>query len=120
MSTAKTYYQLGYLLFVMAALGLAGFYFPGIFKSIPVRGRVSRQEEGGISRTAPFAADKFAYGTLIAFCFFFISGMMYQIHQTYIITGHIITGGWYLYAIVIPQLLLLSFGIEVLFGARWQ
>jgi len=44
--------------------------------------------------------------------------MMYQIHQTYIITADIATGGWYLYAIVTPQLLLLLLGIEHFLGTK--
>ena len=45
---------------------------------------------------------------------------MYQVYQTYISMGHAAIGGWYLYAIIVPESLLLYKGLEVLMRGKIQ
>jgi hypothetical protein len=51
---------------------------------------------------------------MISFYLFFVLGMLYQLFSSYMITGRIIIGGWYLYAIVIPWTVALLYGLEAL------
>jgi len=113
---SRIYYQLGYLVFGLAFLGILLFYFSDALEKIPFMRRIYARS-GTVSRHAvPLEGSRFGYGGLIAFCLFLFLGMMYQIHQTYLITGHVVTGGWYLYAIVIPELLLILLGLDSLTG----
>ena len=61
------------------------------------------------------SADKEVLNVMMLFFFFFVTGLLYQMLESFISMKQIVTGGWYLYAIVIPIIFLLCQGI----GASW-
>jgi hypothetical protein len=94
---SKAIYLSGYIIAIIAALGLA--------RAFRLKSAISRLDNPKV---------EFA-GIMISFYLFFVLGMLYQLFSSYMIAGQIITGGWYLYAIVIPWTVLILYGLETLF-----
>ncbi len=113
---ARIYYQLGYALFGLAAAGMVVFFAAGPSRSRTVFAGSPLKRNARVPEAAPLAGSVPGYGAAAVVCFFFVLGMLYQIHQTYVATGQVVTGGWYLYAVVIPELLLLDKGLGTLAG----
>lgn len=94
---SRTIYRSAYLLVFLAFLGIARIYWCRI-----------RKKEFGVCRDAE------TLDAMVLFCLFFVLGMLYQMFSTYVATGRIVTGGWYLNAVVIPGVTILVLGLSAL------
>jgi 4-amino-4-deoxy-L-arabinose transferase-like glycosyltransferase len=69
------------------------------------------------------ASDRFRSGTLFAittlYTFFWV-GLLYDVLVIYIATGISSSTGWYLYAAVLPEVLLAALGLYALTPRRWH
>jgi hypothetical protein len=97
-SLSKLFYRFAYFLGLLAFLGIAKTYVIRIMK---------RNESGPSGRMGTL-------DIMLGFYLFFVLGLMYQLFATFAITGQITTGGWYLYAVVIPAVFLLYYGLDAL------
>jgi hypothetical protein len=94
-SLSKTIYYIAYLLAAVSLIGL-----------IKIYSKVHVQNE---------STEKETLNVMMAFIFFFGTGLLYQMLESFISMQQIVTGGWYLYATIIPIIILLCKGI----GALW-
>jgi hypothetical protein len=97
-SLSHLFYRCAYFLGFLSFMGLAKMYILRILK-----------------RDAPTPSDRMATpDIMLVFYLFFVLGLAYQLFTSFAITGQITTAGWYLYAVVIPSVGLLFYGLNAL------
>jgi hypothetical protein len=96
---SRAVYRVGYLLIVMSIIGFV--------KALWVRRRVKA------------AVPDNNLITLLIFYSFFVLGVLYHTLVNFILVGVASgTGGWYMYAVIIPEVILLIYGFEGLAGEK--
>ncbi len=108
-SLSKTTYLVGYILVALGTLGLIRSF------GTSIRARGVRPGDG------QSAASTSAVGVLAAYYAFFGLGIAYQVLQSFILSRQPgVTGGWYLYAMVVPETVLLTYGLQFLIRPKLQ
>jgi hypothetical protein len=99
LALSGTTYQVGYLLIFLSVLGFA---------------------RSGIAWLRLPLAEKLSPVVILAIFYgFFLLGVLYHMLANYMLLGVPDgTGGWYLYAVIVAELILLVQGLESLFGRR--
>ncbi len=95
-SLSKTVYYTADLLAAFSLIGLIKIYLKA---HVPIK-----------------PAEKETLNVMMLFFFFFIVGLLYQMLESFLSMKQIVTGGWYVYAIIIPIIFLFCRGI----GTLWR
>ena|SRR5688572_6884461 len=104
LALSRTTYRVGYLLIFLAILG-AG-------KAVIAWLKLPIAEKKSIGSNPSMAI-------LGIFYVFFVLGVLYHMLANYLLLGVPDgTGGWYLYAVIVPEIILLVRGLESLVGGR--
>ena len=97
---SRAVYRVGYLLIILSIIGFV--------KAQWIRGRAGK----------PTAPDNNLL-VLLIFYSFFVLGVLYHTLVNFILVGVPSgTGGWYLYAVIIPEVILLIYGFEGIVGEK--
>lgn len=96
-------YRVFELIALSAALGLGSLAVRMIVRSI------SRRNIGPLGAQLAVLA-----GAYVLFC----AGLAYHVVVVFLAKGFSATCGWYLYAVVVPEVVLIAFGLESLLGRR--